>query len=346
MDVCSQCGHELGIGRFCINCGQPVTSGGPAPAAVHTVHDGDATDTAERPRVVAAPPATGGTPVPARFPLYADEGPAPATPPEPDDPPAGETTAVAAVPVIDQAGRHRHVDEDARSGAAATWVPWVAGLTLLLLVAAGGLWLLLGGDDQQPVRRATEPVRTEKPSRDHRTPEGRATVSPAPEVPAGDLAASVTVRAPRPAPATEDVTGNPVTFAAAHMLDGNPETCWRMAGDGTGEAITFSFEEPTEVVEVGVVNGYAKTAVDDSGSYDWYAGNRRTLRVEWTFDDGTVRTQDLRETRSMQTVRLGEGVETEQVTMRLIEVTPPGTGPASRDYTAISEVRLIGAAAG
>jgi hypothetical protein len=32
--------------------------------------------------------------------------------------------------------------------------------------------------------------------------------------------------------------------------------------------------------------------------------------------------------------------------MRLLEVTPPGTGRASRDYTAISEVFLRGAAAG
>jgi hypothetical protein len=252
---------------------------------------------------------------------------------------------VASVPVIEQAGRH--VDESARSGAAATWVPWVAGLTLLLLLAGGGLWLLLAGDDDpQVARQADDPVRTEKPSRDPRKPQGRATVSPVPETPAGNLAAVTTVRAPRPAPSTEDVTGNPVSFAAANMLDGQPATCWRMPGNGTGESITFTFDDPTEVTEVGVINGYAKTAVDDSGTYDWYAGNRRTLRVEWTFDDGTVRTQDLRETRSMQTVRLDGGVQTEQVTMRLIEVTPPGTGRASRDYTAISEVRLFGSAAG
>ena len=136
-----------------------------------------------------------------------------------------------------------------------------------------------------------------------------------------------------------------MTFVAAHLLDGVPQTCWRMPGDGTGESITFSFDEPVEMTEVGLINGYAKTASDASGSYDWYAGNRRTLEVEWTFDDGTMVSQDLRQTRAMQTVTLQDGVVTEQVTMRLIEVSPPGTGPASRDYTAISEVTLRGAAA-
>jgi hypothetical protein len=137
-----------------------------------------------------------------------------------------------------------------------------------------------------------------------------------------------------------------VTFAATHLLDGDPETCWRTPGDATGKAITFGFAEPIEMSAVGLVNGYAKTASDASGTYDWYAGNRRTLEVEWTFDDGTVLTQDLRQTRRMQTVTLDEGVVTERVTVRLLEVTPPGSGRASRNYTALSEVSLRGAASG
>jgi len=336
VDVCTQCGYELGIGRFCTNCGHPV--GAPATPAVagrEAPAPDRRTDTAERPRAVPpSTPATAPTPPPARSPLYADEEPAaPDTDPGPR--PAPSTTS-----------RARHVDESRRQGAAAGWVPWVAGLTVMLLLAALGLWLLLAGDDDQVATdRVSAPDRTEQPSLDPRRPEGRATVSPEPQVVPGDLADAATVQAPAPAPATQDVTGSPVTFVAAHLLDGVPETCWRMPGDGTGESITFRFGGPTEMTEVGLVNGYAKTASTASGSYDWYAGNRRTLQVEWTFDDGTVVTQDLRETRAMQTVALDEGVVTEQVTMRLIEVSPPGTGPASRDYTAISEVSLRGAAA-
>ena len=344
MDTCVQCGHELGIGRFCTNCGHPV--GAPPTRDPSGPATGNRrTDTAERPRAVppedrgqAPPPAPTGPPPP-RYPLYADEV---AT-----DPPTDTATFPAATTDPEPASRHRHVDEDRRQGAAATWVPWVAGLTAMLVLAALGLWLLLGGDEE-PVAgdTARDPAPTEKTSRDHRTPQGRTTVSPAPRTEPGDLAGSATVQAPRPAPPTQDVTGSRVTYAAAHMLDGDPTTCWRTPGDATGKAIMFRFREPVEMTEVGLVNGYAKTASNASGTYDWYAGNRRTLAVEWTFDDGTVLTQDLRQTRRMQTVTLDGGVVTEQVTMRLLEVTPPGAGRASRNYTAISEVSLRGAAAG
>ena len=58
-------------------------------------------------------------------------------------------------------------------------------------------------------------------------------------------------------------------FVAANLLDGVRETSWRMPGDGTGASITFGFEGPVEVTQVGLVNGYAKTAATASGSYDW-----------------------------------------------------------------------------
>lgn len=276
MDVCAQCGHELGIGRFCTNCGLAVG---------------------------------------------AEPSPRPAPP-----------------------GRHRNEEQERRRGATAGWLPWVAGLTVLLVVATVGLWRLLAGGADPPA--AAEPTDraapTRQAARDARTPEGRRTVSPAPETAPGDLTGGVTVRAPAAAPPTRDVTGRPVSFAAANLLDGVAQTCWRMPGDGSGETITFGLPGPTEVTEVGLVNGYAKTAATASGSYDWYAGNRRTLRVEWAFDDGTVRAQDLRATRRMQTLTLADGVVTQQVVLRLVEVSAPGTGPSSRDYTAISEVSLRG----
>lgn len=257
MDVCRQCGHPHGTGRFCTSCGHPVSE---EPAAAPT----------------------------------------------------------------------------------AGWVPWVAGLTVMLLLAGLGLWLLLG-DESAPTATepASEPATKEQPSRDTRTPQGRATVSPAPRVEPQDLTRTAGVQAPRPAPPTRDVSGDPVRFVAGHLLDGRPQTCWRMPGDGTGQSITFTFDTPVELREVGLVNGYAKSARDSRGTLDWYAGNRRTLRVEWTFDDGTLVTQELEESRRMQSVTVDD-VVAEQVTMRLIEVSPPGPGRASRNYTAISGVRLFG----
>ena len=57
---------------------------------------------------------------------------------------------------------------------------------------------------------------------------------------------------------------------------------------------------------VGLINGYAKVGQDSGGLLDWYAGNRRILEVEWTFDDGTVVSQPLSETASMQTITLND----------------------------------------
>src|SRR5689334_21024146 len=75
---CAQCGHELGPGRYCTNCGLPV--------------EGEwRSDTAERPSVpptvvagAGAPPPPAFEPPPqARYPLFADEAGGDAGPPAP-----------------------------------------------------------------------------------------------------------------------------------------------------------------------------------------------------------------------------------------------------------------------
>ena len=99
------------------------------------------------------------------------------------------------------------------------------------------------------------------------------------------------------------------------------------------------------MTSVGLINGYAKTATDASGSpLDWYTGNRRILSVEWVFDDGSVVSQQLTETRRLQSVDI-EPVTTSTVQLRLVTVTTPGEGPSRRDYTAISDLALVGSPA-
>ena len=110
-----------------------------------------------------------------------------------------------------------------------------------------------------------------------------------------------------------------------------------MPGDGTGTTLTFTLAHPATVTWVGLINGYAKT---ESGM-DWYAGNRRVLEVEWTFDDGTQVKQDLRNTRDLQRISV-RPERTGSVKLTLLNVSPPGKGPASRDMTAVSEVRIGG----
>jgi len=58
----------------------------------------------------------------------------------------------------------------------------------------------------------------------------------------------------------------------------------------------------------------------------------------------TAVVQDLDDTTDLQSVDVD--VTTTTVTLRLVEVSRPGKGPAARDYTAISEVGVTGRRAG
>lgn len=313
MGYCTSCGHPLGVGRFCTNCGHPVG----APTA-------DRTDTAERPAVPVAPPpappppspppsppppAQAGQvpPSPPRFPLFADEAPvaptAPTGPPPPAPPPPQ---------------RHRRPRR---------W-PWLALAAAVLILVAGvlaGVAALTGDDD------AT--------SAGGRQGSGRSTDGPGP-APTGSLASRSTVEVPATAPPNQDTAGRRTTYDGANLVDGVPETCWRMPGDGTGEELTVTLPGRTHLRSVGLINGYAKIARDAQGrELDWYHGNRRVLSVEWVFDDGTTVPQDLDDTTAVQSVDVD--VTTTTVVLRLVSVSPPGSGPAARDYTAISDLTLV-----
>jgi outer membrane biosynthesis protein TonB len=221
----------------------------------------------------------------------------------------------------------------------------LAGLAALVLLALLGAWLFFGGsgDDPAPVAKespATTPSKvipsTPKPSKTRKSPK-----PPQPKPEPVDLTREVDASAPRTAPPSTDSSGRPVSYVAGQMLDGVPETCWRMAGDGTGSTLTFTLPRGARITELGLINGYAKTAQDARGPLDWYHGNRRILRVVWAFDDGTEISQDLADTTSMQTIEV-DHIRTSTVTMTLDEVSPPGTGRAARNYTAISDVSLLG----
>jgi hypothetical protein len=126
------------------------------------------------------------------------------------------------------------------------------------------------------------------------------------------------------------------------MLDGRPDTCWRMAGDGTGVELRFTLAAPTTLTRVGMINGYAKKALEGGHKLDWYVGNRRVLDAQWVFDDGTTVDQSLAETKDLQTIDLDSPVTTSTVVLRLVSVSAPGTGRSARNYTAVSEVSLVG----
>jgi len=361
--TCANCRAEVGDAAFCPQCGRAVLS----PQSVDPSLDlplhrsapaprDSTTDTAERPaaRVPVEPAPATTTPGPVRFPLYADDIDVaghvkpPGEHTGPDDPPAAHRLAPPPA-YLDDAD-----DEDGRGGAA-TWLPWVIVALVMVLVAVGGVWLLLSpGDDDSasapPAPAQSAPQDSASDSSDEPAPssDDAATQSappPSETVPAGDpvdVASTATATAPRAAPPNADAFGNRTTYVAANMLDGRPDTCWRMAGDGTGAELTFQLAAPTALTRVGLINGYAKNAVVGGRNLNWYVGNRRVLAAQWVFDDGTTVDQPLGATKQMQTIDLGAPVTTSTVTLRLVAVSSPGTGRSARDYTAVSEVTLVG----
>jgi len=319
---CTSCGHELGIGRFCTNCGQPVPGRHPeaapssgAPAAATAV----------------VPPPTGQLPPAARYPLYAD-GP----PPSPPTAAAPQPPYAPPPPPSRPGGRSR--------------LPWVVAVVVVALVAGVGAFLVVsaGGDDS-PGREdrasdggsppATEDPATSAPVEPDSTGTGGPVEAPLPGD-VVDLTAGASAQVPATAPASRDRDNRPVTFEARNMLDDRPRTSWRMAGDGTGATLTFDLGQEVVLTDVGMINGYAKV----DGADNWYRANRRIRSVQWEFDDGTRITQDLTDRRTVQLVPVGP-VRTTRVVLHLVTVTAPGRGPNGRDFTAISEVRFRGAPA-
>ncbi|SFC05530.1 hypothetical protein SAMN04487968_103220 [Nocardioides terrae] len=319
MKFCMQCGHELGASRTCAGCGttapvEPLPAPQLPPAGARYplfVDEVDSVSVSTSGRVLASPVTEPLLPPP-------PPPPAPRAEAEPsmlwDDPDATQVR-LPAVPVL----------PPRRGGLATVWLT-LGALVLGLLVLGG--WLLTHGSHS-------------KPEAGH----GRSTAgagSATPSASGDDVASTATAKAPVTRAPGVDTQGRPTTYDASNMLDGKPSTAWEMPGDGTGKALTFTLAAPTHLTSVGLVNGYAKTAREGAATVDWYAGNRRVLKVEWVFDDGSSISQDLHQTKELQTTKVD--VTTKTVTLRLLDVSEAGKGPARRDMTPISEVSLTGQA--
>ncbi len=331
---CAQCGAPASSGRFCTNCGAPLESATapPPPAA-------DLGDTASRKPVYVPPDESAyPEPVPER-PLFA-EPPHPQPPAEPVERPLFSDTSYARPVYAEPEPPHRG------SPGAGLWIGAAAGLVLVLVL--GAFLLLRGGGSGDDSPSTTPTPLVPKPQHTKSPPPTTATTTPpttAPtSAPTGLINASLLAKASAPshAPAGVDFAGQPVTFVAPNMVDGDSETCWRTPGDATGTVLTFQLPEPITISQVGLINGYAKTAFSGGRRYDWYQGDRRVLSVDWVFDDGSTVSQTFAESRGMQGISVPP-VKTSTVQVRITSVSAPGTGPASRNDTAVSEVSLVAA---
>jgi hypothetical protein len=224
-------------------------------------------------------------------------------------------------------------------GARPAWLPAAVGAVLVLVLVALLVALLVSylGEDEAGSPRDAQDDRASRAAADADPDdeEDRA------RTPVRNVAPQARIMAPPAAPPTTDLDGTLVGYTAPQLVDGRPETCWRTVGDGSGTTITFTLPRPTTLTRVGLVNGYAKSVANGTERVDWYPFNRRVAAVEWVFDDGTRVTQDLVEVRRMQIARI-DPVTTRRVQLRILAVTPPGTGELARDYTAISEVLIAG----
>lgn len=176
------------------------------------------------------------------------------------------------------------------------------------------------------------------------------TAAPPPTLAAVENAGSTTVVAPPPPPSgpvrpisfsasatagpSQNSCGDRTVYDVAYLLDENPETGWRTKGDGTGERISFTFNGPTRLSQVGLIPGYAK--VDPCNGNDRFRQLRRILEVRWTFDGGATVEQTFVEDPSLQTIPVD--VVTTAATIEILDVT---SGPEI-DHTPISEVSFLG----
>lgn len=345
------CGAELGVGRFCLNCGHPV--GAPAPEVL------------EHPPIAPPVQAADPTPVaPTSPPDLAAEEPVAtpaATSPAPSEAPARGTAPTSAVvppprhewdPREDLLPYEEVDDLDDAPIRGRAWIFWVAGA--VLLVAVVFLLLRAFGTDGEDVSTDTATDAAAGAAGDTSGPAPDDAASDAPEeataeateVPRGvgrlvQLVDGATFTVPSTAPPTTDFDGNLVAYEAGQMGDGDPTTTWRTAGAAELQEIRVTLPQESVVTRVGMINGYAKKVA----GVDWYPHNRRILSVTWAFDDGTRVEQTFAERPGMQRMKLTP-VQTGTVVVTINTVTPPGAGSLGRDYTAVSEISIIGRQAG
>lgn len=239
---------------------------------------------------------------------------------------------------VSEVGTHRPAGPVGSLRDAPWFLPVLIGVAAVLLIAAAyGLGRAIsGGSDDPSTGDATDPSSSAQPTREP-APSEDPTVSSTPAAGAYDGPADVVVAERARASCTSrpgsDSAGRPVRYRAANTLDDDPTTAWRCGGDAVGETLRFRFESEVDLVEVGLIPGYAKT--DPASGVDRYAENNRITRVRWTFADGESVEQTLdgdADDRGVQTMRVPR-TTTDEVTLEILAVD---RGP--RNTTAISSV--------
>jgi hypothetical protein len=211
----------------------------------------------------------------------------------------------------------------------------VAVLAAALVVGMRQLWQTADEMGRAEAERDANP--TPRPPRSTTTSTFPTTIpSTTAPLPVGPLRA-VSIEASATAGPAQNACGDTTLYDAQFAQDGDPATTWRVRGDGSGQAVTFTLPSRSRLTEVGVVPGYVK--IDPCGSANRFLQMRRLVKVRWLFDAGEV-IQELDPDRpEMQTIPVDVVAST--VTLEIVEVT----GNPVIDFTPVSEVSFVGAPA-
>ena len=219
------------------------------------------------------------------------------------------------------------------NGGGGRWIVLAAAFVLLALLGVGIAWFLTGtweGDDA-----ASSPAKSPSAG-----PSATADSDAAQAPPTGVTAPlrPTAVSATCQADPGVDSAGETVTYEPELTLDGLLDTAWRCPGSAVGVSLTYTFDTPVTVTEVGLVPGYAK--VDPSDGTDRFAENRTVTAVTWRFEGGETHLQSIASPGpTMATETLPTGVTT---TRFVLEIADTGNPTAERDFTAISDVQISG----
>jgi hypothetical protein len=142
------------------------------------------------------------------------------------------------------------------------------------------------------------------------------------------------VQASHTAPPSKDRSGDPVSYEADHVRDGNPATAWRVKGEARGEHLWLRFDRPVHVTRIGLIPGYAK--IDPIDHTDRFFQDRIIRTVRYLFDGSITKNQSFEPRPELQSVKVD--AITRSIRIDIVDTTAHG----GRDYTAISEVLVKG----
>lgn len=128
-----------------------------------------------------------------------------------------------------------------------------------------------------------------------------------------------------------------MAYPAGNVSDGELATAWRTEGDGRGETLTLTWDHVVRVAAVGLVPGYDKRDPHDGTDRFWQ--NRRVASAQVVVDDGSSWTIELADSRELQRFRLDPAPATTSVTIEILDTV---AGDPGTDYTAVSEVSVLG----